>query len=127
LGDVDITALLAHHQAAGARATLTAVLPPGRFGIVDIEDGAVRRFREKPHEEGSRINGGFFVLEPSVIDYIGGDETPWEREPLERLAAEGELSAYAHNGFWQPMDTLRDRQQLEELWQQGRAPWKRWG
>lgn len=126
VGDVDVSATIAYHRERGAKATLTAVLPPGRFGIVDADGDLVRRFREKPSEEGSRINGGFFVLDPAVLDYIDGDATVWEREPLERLAEEGELVAFAHSGFWQPMDTLRDRQQLEELWAQGRAPWKRW-
>jgi glucose-1-phosphate cytidylyltransferase len=126
VSDVDIAASIAYHESRGVKATLTAVLPPGRFGVVDADGDLVRQFREKPNGEGARINGGFFVLDPSAIDYIDGDATVWEREPLERLAADGELAAFAHDGFWQPMDTLRDRIHLEELWNRGVAPWKRW-
>ena len=107
-------------------ATLTAVQPAGRFGAIDIEDKRIARFEEKPQGDGSWVNGGFFVLEPRAIDYIAGDSTAWEREPLEALARDGQLSAYNHRGFWQPMDTLRDRTRLEELWQAGQAPWKVW-
>ncbi|MEO9971484.1 MAG: glucose-1-phosphate cytidylyltransferase [Hyphomonadaceae bacterium] len=125
VSDVDITALLAHHKTAGRQATVTAVSQPGRFGALslDPENGDVRGFREKAAKDGVVINGGFFVLEPSVIDLIDGPDTIWEREPLERLADKGELSAFRHEGFWQPMDTLRDRNVLEEIWNSGKAPW----
>ena len=99
-------------------------MPPGRFGALDIRGSKVNSFMEKPKGDGAMINGGFFVLSPSVLDYIEGDKTIWEREPLERLADEGDLAAYQHHGFWQPMDTLRDKMYLEELWQSGEAPWK---
>ncbi len=126
VADVDIAALLAFHRREGRRATLTAVLPPGRFGSLAFERGRVLAFEEKPQGDGSWINGGFFVLEPSVIDLIDGDECTWEQQPLQTLAARGDLSAYHHQGFWQPMDTLRDKTLLEELWQKGEAPWKLW-
>jgi glucose-1-phosphate cytidylyltransferase len=130
VGDVDITSLVAYHRAQGALATLTAVQPPGRFGAFTLgeEQSRVGSFKEKPQGDGdgAYINGGYFVLEPQVIDYIAGDETVWEREPLERLAHDGNLAAYRHHGFWQPMDTLRDKNYLEELWQKGAAPWKVW-
>lgn len=126
VANVDITALLAHHRAAGKQATVTAVRPPGRFGALDIENGVVQRFLEKPQGDGGLINGGFFVLSPKVIDRISGDETIWEQEPLEGLAADGQLAAYMHTGFWQPMDTLRDKKFLESLWQANAAPWKTW-
>lgn len=126
LSNVDIGALLAHHQEQGKIATLTAVWPPGRFGALKIEGHAVTSFHEKPKGDGLSVNGGFFVLTPKVFDYIAGDETIWEREPLESLAAAGELTAFAHRGFWQPMDTLRDKVHLEELWATGQAPWKAW-
>lgn len=126
VSDVDITALVAFHRAQGRRATVTAVQPPGRYGALEIESGRVQAFREKPAGDGAFINGGFFVLEPSVLDLIPGDHCVWEREPLEALAAGGQLSAYKHGGFWQPMDTLRDKTQLEALWASGRAPWKTW-
>ncbi|PZP35682.1 MAG: glucose-1-phosphate cytidylyltransferase [Roseateles depolymerans] len=126
LSDVDVGRLVQFHAQQGRMATVTAVQPPGRFGALDIEDQRITRFAEKPQGDGSWINGGFFVLEPQVIDYIGGDEVTWEREPLERLAAEGQLSAFAHRGFWHPMDTLRDKILLEDLWQTQRAPWKLW-
>ncbi len=128
VGDIDITALLAFHREHGAKATMTAVQPPGRFGAFSLADGEARvaSFREKPTGGSAYINGGYFVLEPSVIDYIEGDHTTWEREPMERLAQEGELTAFRHDGFWQPMDTLRDKMQLEDLWENGTAPWKIW-
>jgi glucose-1-phosphate cytidylyltransferase len=127
VGDVDITAVIRHHRASGAKATVTAVQPPGRFGALELDaTGRVRTFREKPLGDTGRINGGFFVCEPAVLDYIEGDETIWEHAPLERLAAEGALAAYQHTGFWQPMDTLRDRRLLEELWASGQAPWRTW-
>ena len=126
VSDVDITALVEFHRLEGRLATVTATRPPGRFGALDIEGARVRRFKEKPDGDGVMINGGFFVLSPRVIDLIDGDDTVWERGPLEQLSAQGELAAYAHEGFWQPMDTLRDKVLLEELWASGRAPWKAW-
>lgn len=126
VGDVDIGALIAFHRQEGAQATLTAAAPPGRFGALNLDGGRVRSFQEKPHGDGAFINAGFFVLEPSVIDLIDGDQTSWEREPLERLAQEGQLRAWHHDGFWQPMDTLRDKIQLENMWEAGSAPWKSW-
>jgi glucose-1-phosphate cytidylyltransferase len=126
VGDVDITALVAFHKQSGRLATLTATQPPGRFGSLVVDESRVLSFQEKPRGDGGWINGGFFVLSPSVLDYIAGDNTTWEREPMERLAAEGQLSVYRHHGFWQPMDTLRDKTQLEKLWSDGRAPWKVW-
>ncbi len=125
LASIDITALIAFHRAHGKRATISAVAPPGRFGAIEFDGDRVRNFREKPDGDGAMINGGFFVADPSVLDLIDGPDTPWEREPLERLAADGELMAYRHAGFWQPMDTLRDKVHLEELWASG-APWKCW-
>lgn len=126
VGDVDITALLAFHKAQGVKATLTATLPPGRFGALDFEGDKVRSFKEKPKGDGGMINGGFFVLSPAVLDYLDGDNCTWERQPLESLADEGQLAAFQHGGFWQPMDTLRDKNYLEELWASGKAPWKVW-
>lgn len=126
VGDVNITESIAFHRASGRRATLTGVRPPGKFGALDLEGELVRKFQEKPAGDGSWINGGFFVLEPSVVDLIAGDFTIWEREPLERLASEGQLGIYKHSGFWQPMDTLRDKNYLEELWVSGKAPWRVW-
>lgn len=126
VGDVDITSLIAFHRAHGCLATLTAVQPTGRFGALKLEGETVTAFQEKPQGDGGWINGGFFVLEPRVLDYIAGDSTIWEREPMERLAAEGQMKAFKHEGFWQPMDTLRDKQKLEELWESGQAPWKVW-
>ena len=126
VSDVNITELVQFHQSRNVKATLTATIPPGRFGAINMDGDKVATFIEKPKGDGGMINGGFFVLSPEVMDYIAGDETIWEREPLETLAAEGNLAAYQHRGFWQPMDTLRDKLQLEELWQTGRAPWKVW-
>ena len=126
VSNVDLKALVAFHKAHGRKATLTAVQPPGRFGAIDLKGDAVTSFHEKPHGEESWGNGGFFVLEPSVIDYLADDETIFERDPLERLATEGELRGFRHQGFWQPMDTLRDKQLLDELWARGEAPWKTW-
>jgi len=123
LGDVDIKSLVAFHRAHGKLATVTSVRPQSRFGAMRLSDGAVREFSEKPHVGEGWINGGFFVFEPGVLDYLGGDEVVLEREPLERLAADGELMAFEHEGFWQPMDTLREKQILEDLWQSGGAPW----
>jgi glucose-1-phosphate cytidylyltransferase len=126
VGDVDITASIAFHRAHGKLATVTSVQPTGRFGALEIEGDEVRAFQEKPKGDGSWINGGFFVLNPGVIDFIAGDATTWEQEPLKQLAAEGQLKTWHHEGFWQPMDTLRDKQKLEELWERGEAPWKIW-
>lgn len=126
VSDVNIGDLVAFHKHSGLKSTLTGVQPPGRFGLLDIEDGRVVRFQEKPEGEGGWINGGFFVLEPSVIDLITDDTTTWERKPLEALAGAKQLGVYKHTGFWQPMDTLRDRVHLEELWNSGKAPWRVW-
>ena len=126
VGDVDIAASIAHHRRCGGLATVTAVRPPGRFGALELNGAKVSGFREKPEGDGGWINGGFFVCSPKVGSYIEGDATVWEREPMERLAAEGRLNAFLHEGFWQPMDTLRDRRQLEALWASGQAPWKVW-
>jgi glucose-1-phosphate cytidylyltransferase len=126
VSDVDVSALVEHHRSQGAIATMTAVQPPGRFGAVDFEQDRIVGFHEKPQGDGGWINGGFFVLSPRVFDYLEGDDTVWERTPLERLAAERNLSAFLHRGFWHPMDTLRDKNYLEELWQANRAPWKVW-
>jgi len=126
VSNVNLKDLVAFHKAHGRKATLTAVQPPGRFGAIDLKGDAVTRFHEKPQGEGAWINGGFFVLESSVIDYIADDQTIFERQPLESLALENQLRAFRHSGFWQPMDTLRDRQLLEELWSSGAAPWKTW-
>lgn len=126
VGDVDITALAAFHRAHGRLATVTAVAPPGRFGALERDDSRVTGFREKPSGDGGTINGGFFVLSPAVIDRVAGDDTVWEQEPLTSLAADGELMAYEHRGFWQPMDTLRDREHLQRLWDSGAPPWKCW-
>ncbi len=127
VGDVDITALIKFHTEQGLDATLTAVQPPGRYGALAISaSGAVEQFQEKPEGDGAWINGGFFVLNPSVIDRIKDDAMAWEREPLEGLAADKQLAAFKHAGFWRPMDTLRDKIQLEEMWESGKAPWKTW-
>lgn len=126
VSDVDISASIAFHKNHGKAATLTAAFPPGRFGALDLEGQQVKRFMEKPKGDGAMINGGFFVLSPRVLDYLDDDMTVWEQRPLQRLATDGELMAFEHHGFWQPMDTLRDRTYLEELWASGRAPWKHW-
>lgn len=126
VSDVNITESIAFHKSQRVKATLTAVIPPGRFGALDTEGSKVLTFHEKPKGDGAMINGGFFVLSPSVIDYLEGDATIWEREPLEKLAEQGQLAAYQHHSFWQPMDTLRDKNHLEELWASGNAPWKVW-
>jgi len=126
VGDVDITALIDFHRREGRLATLTATQPPGRFGAMSLDGHNVVSFQEKPQGDGAWINGGFFVLSPKVIDMIEGDHTIWEREPMEYLAREGQMNAYFHKGFWQPMDTLRDKLYLEELWGSGRAPWRVW-
>ncbi len=126
VGDVDISAVIKQHRQSGALATLTATQPPGRFGAIRYEGQRVTGFQEKPQGDGGWINGGFFVCSPKVGDYIEGDQTVWEREPLETLARDGKLGVHFHHGFWQPMDTMRDLRHLEELWATGRAPWKIW-
>jgi glucose-1-phosphate cytidylyltransferase len=126
--DVNVTNLIKFHQSQGTLATLTAVQPPGRFGAIALHEGQtkIESFQEKPEGDGAWINGGYFVVEPEVIDFVEGDSTVWEQEPLTKLAQMGQLSAFKHAGFWQPMDTLRDRNKLEELWAADRAPWKVW-
>ncbi|MHB8846763.1 MAG: glucose-1-phosphate cytidylyltransferase [Nitrospirota bacterium] len=127
VGNVDLTALLELHRSKRKLATVTSVQPSGRFGALNLDaDGSVQSFVEKPKGDGSWINGGFFVLEPGVFSYIAADETVWEKEPLEKLAAEGQMVAHLHKGFWQPMDTLRDKNHLEALWKSEKAPWKVW-
>jgi glucose-1-phosphate cytidylyltransferase len=127
VSNVDIAALLAFHRSQGRLVTLTAAMPTGRFGALDIAgDGAVMQFTEKPSGDGRWINGGYFVLSPKVGEYIKDDSIPWEREPMETLAREGQVAAYKHHGFWQPMDTLHDKNLLEDLWNSNRAPWKVW-
>jgi len=126
VSDVNITELMAFHKEHGKDATLTSVYPPGRFGALDIQDNQIKQFTEKPKGDGALINGGFFVLSPKVLDRIFGDDCTWEKEPLKGLAADDNLMAFAHDGFWQPMDTLRDKVYLQELWDEGKAPWKTW-
>ena len=126
VADVDITKLVAFHRAQGGLATVTAVCPPGRFGALEMDGDRVSAFQEKPQGDGGWINGGFFVLNPAVLDYIADDQTAWEQEPVMRLAREGKLYVYRHTGFWQAMDTLRDKVHLERLWQSGNVPWKNW-
>ncbi|HEV2981799.1 MAG TPA: glucose-1-phosphate cytidylyltransferase [Solirubrobacteraceae bacterium] len=126
VSDLDITALIAFHREQGAQATVTGVQPPGRFGALGVDGERVRRFEEKPRGDGGWMNGGFFVLSPGVERYLDGDDTVWEQEPMRALAEEGQLAVYRHEGFWQAMDTMRDRNHLEELWQTGGAPWRTW-
>jgi glucose-1-phosphate cytidylyltransferase len=126
LSDVKVDELITFHREQKTLATLTAVQPPGRFGVIDFQEEKISAFQEKPPGDGSWINGGFFVLEPAVFDFIAGDDTAWERDPLEQLARQGQLSAFKHSGFWHPMDTLRDKTYLESLWSAGNAPWKVW-
>jgi glucose-1-phosphate cytidylyltransferase len=126
LSDVNITELVAFHKREGRKATLTGVQPPGRYGALGIDGTKITNFQEKPEGDGGWINGGFFVLEPSVIDLVDDDSTTWERQPLDRLSKRSELSVYKHTGYWQPMDTLREKLQLEEHWASGKAPWKTW-
>ncbi len=126
VGDMDISASVEFHKQHGKQATLTAAYPPARFGALDMENGVVKSFNEKPKGDGGMINGGFFVLSPKVFERVAGDSCVWEQEPLISLAEDGELMAYEHEGFWQPMDTLRDKVYLEELWQSDKAPWKSW-
>ena len=127
LASIDLAKLVAFHKAHGRQATLTAVVPPGRYGALEIDGISVKKFIEKPPGDNAFINGGFFVLNPSVLSRITRDSEPWEGKPLEGLARDGELMAFRHNGFWQPMDTLRDKTQLEDMWSQGQAPWRMWG
>jgi glucose-1-phosphate cytidylyltransferase len=126
LSDIDIAAEIAFHRKHGLKATVACVRPPARFGRVVLDGDRVTAFEEKPQAEGGVINGGFFILHPSALDHVDGDDTVWEREPMERLAAEGQLAAWMHEGFWQPMDTLRDKQTLTRHWTSGQAPWKKW-
>ena len=128
VSDINLTDLIAFHHRSGALVTVSAVRPPGRFGVLHVrsEDDFVAGFREKSNEDSDYINGGFFVVDPKAIDYIEGDDTVWEREPLENLVCEGKVAAYRHRGFWQNMDTLRDKMVLEEYWQSGNAQWKNW-
>jgi glucose-1-phosphate cytidylyltransferase len=126
VSDVDISDKIAFHKAHGKLATITAVQPPGRYGALQIEGEQVSGFTEKPRGDGGLINGGFFVLSPKCLDYISGDKSVWESEPLSQLAKNGQLMAFEHYGFWQPMDTLREKSLLEELWASGTAPWKTW-
>lgn len=127
LCDIDVQQVVDFHRAQNVKATLLAVRPPGRFGSLRLSpDSKVNRFEEKPLGDGGWINGGFFVLNPAVLDLIEGDQTSWESEPLEKLAQQGQLAAYQHEGFWRPMDTLRDKNQLESMWESGKAPWKKW-
>ena len=126
LSDVDITKTIEFHKKNNLHGTITAVQPPGRFGALEIEDYKAKKFQEKPLGDSAWINGGFFVLEPQILDYLQDDKTVWEREPLENLSKDGQLSVYKHYGFWQPLDTLRDKALLENLWNSGKAPWKKW-
>jgi len=126
VSDLDITASIAFHRRHGKLATVTAVQPPGRYGALLLNGSAVTGFTEKPRGDGGLINGGFFVLSPRCLDLIEGDRSSWEGEPLSKLASMGELCAYEHDGFWQPMDTLREKNMLEDLWSKGQAPWKQW-
>jgi glucose-1-phosphate cytidylyltransferase len=126
VSDVDVSALVAYHRECGVLATLTAIQPPGRFGALDLEGDRIAHFMEKPRGDGGWVNGGFFVVEPAALDYVDGDDSVWEREPLQALAREGKLAAYRHEGYWQNMDTLRDRMVLEEQWASGHPAWKIW-
>ena len=126
VADIDILATIAYHKSHGKRATMTAAFPPGRFGSLQINQGLVTEFKEKPKGDGARVNAGYFVLDKSVLDLIENDQTTWEERPLELLAHEGQLMAYEHYGFWMPMDTLRDRNKLEALWASESCPWKSW-
>ena len=126
VSDINITELIEFHKKQETMATCTAAQPPGRFGALNMDQNRIVSFNEKPLGDGAWINGGFFILSPKVLDYIAGDDSTWEKEPIEKLANEGELSAFKHRGFWKPMDTLRDKNQLDEMWNSGRAPWKIW-
>jgi glucose-1-phosphate cytidylyltransferase len=126
LCDIDIKKLIKFHQAKERLSTISGVYPPGRFGALNLSGDRVIEFKEKPKGDGSLINGGYFVLSPKVLDLIEGDKTTWEKEPMEELASQGQMSCMPHEGFWQPMDTLRDKELLEKLWESGQAPWKKW-
>ena len=126
VADINIKELHNFHKKEGRLATVTSVKPPGRFGAIKIDNGRVDSFSEKPKGDGSYINGGFFVLSPEVLNYVSDDKTVWEREPMENLAKNNQLSAYIHNGFWKPMDTLRDKHELEDAWSARKAPWRVW-
>lgn len=126
VSDIDISGSITFHKSHGKAATLAATFPPGRFGALDIEGHQIKRFMEKPKGDGAMINGGFFVLSPRILDYLESDATVWEQQPLQNLSLDGQLMAFEHHGFWQPMDTLRDKIYLEELWASGKAPWKKW-
>ena len=126
VADIDISASIRHHNQFQKLVTHTAVQPPGRYGALHLENEMVQQFQEKPDGDNSWINGGFFVVEPSALDWVSGDQMSWEGDILPKLARSGELTAYKHDGFWQPMDTLRDKNRLEELWQCGKAPWRSW-
>ena len=126
VSDIDIASTIKFHNKHGRKATMMATYPPGRFGALELSGSSVTQFIEKPKGDGGRINGGFFVLDPSVLGYINDDSTIWEQAPLAELAKEGQLMAYEHDGFWQPMDTLRDKERLEDLWRSGTAPWRVW-
>ena len=128
VGDVDIAGSIDFHRKQGRIATMTVVQPPGRFGAISLgsSETSIAHFKEKPDGDGAWVNGGFFVLEPAALNYVGGDDSVWEQQPVQNLASDGQLNAWKHPGFWQPMDTLHDRNKLEELWQTGRAPWKVW-
>jgi glucose-1-phosphate cytidylyltransferase len=126
LSDVDVGALITFHRRRSALATVTTVQPPGRFGQLSVDQDRITSFQEKPTSNATWINGGYFVLSPKVLDYIGGDDTVWERQPLETLARDGQLNAFLHQGFWHPMDTLRDKTHLDALWRTGQAPWRVW-
>lgn len=126
LANIDISKLVSFHKSHGKIATLSAIYPPGRFGALEITENQVTNFYEKPRGDGALINGGYFVLKPSALDYIDGDATIWEQQPLNNLATDGELMSFKHEDFWQPMDTLRDKHYIEELWETGKAPWKLW-
>ena len=126
VSDCNIGAIIDFHKSHGKAATLTAAYPPGRFGALEVQDGIVKSFKEKPRGDGAFINGGFFVLSPRIFTYLKDDATVWEEEPLKKLSSDGELMAYKHTGFWQPMDTLHDKNTLEKLWLSGAAPWKNW-
>jgi glucose-1-phosphate cytidylyltransferase len=126
VGDVNIKALIAQHKQTGHLATLTSAHPPGRFGLLTMDGHTVKDFREKPHDENSYVNAGFFVMNPKALDYVDDDSQMWEHQPMERLVRENQLAAYRHDGFWQPRDTLRDKRLLQDMWESGKAPWRTW-
>jgi glucose-1-phosphate cytidylyltransferase len=126
VSDVDIAATIAHHREQKKLVTVTAVQPPGRFGALSLDDKMLAQFEEKPRGDGTWVNGGFFVASPKALDYVTGDDTIWETDPMEKIGRAGQLAAYQHRGFWQAMDTMREKAYLEELWRSGKAPWKTW-